>query len=72
MLLNAEAKHALLLDVDEEVVDARYLKEGESINPGSVFYLACHKIDIGERILQPNACIKDEFVVTPGQVRSLR
>jgi hypothetical protein len=70
ILLNVEAKHVVLLDVDEEVVDARYLKEGESINSGLVFYFACHKVDIGERILQPDACIKDEFIVTPSQVMS--
>jgi hypothetical protein len=40
ILLHVETKHVVLVDIDEKVVDARYLKEGESINPGSVFNFA--------------------------------
>jgi hypothetical protein len=40
IVLHVEAKHVVLLDIDEKVVDARYLKEGESINPRSVFNFA--------------------------------
>jgi hypothetical protein len=68
ILLHVETKHVVLVDIDEKVVDARYLKEGESINPGSVFNFACHMAHIGERILQPGAYIEDASVVTPNQV----
>jgi hypothetical protein len=68
ILLHVEAKHVVLLDINEKVIDACYLKEGGSINRGSVFNFACHKVDIGKCILQPGAYIEDASVVTPDQV----
>lgn len=62
IFLQAEVKRVVLLDSDETVVDAYHLKEGESVHPGSVFGFPCHKVDIGERILQPDVCIEDEVV----------
>ena len=46
----SEFKRVALLDAEKTVIDARYLKEGESIHPGLVFKFACHTADVGERI----------------------
>jgi hypothetical protein len=68
IFLHVEVKDVVLLDINERFIDARYLKEGESINPRSVFNFAFHKVNIGEHILQPGAYTEDASVVTPDQV----
>ena len=61
ILLQAKVNHVRLLDADGIVIDARVLKEGESIYPGLIFEIICWEVEVGERI-------EDAGVVAPGQV----
>ena len=44
------AKRLVLLDFDEQVIDARYLIEGELVSSGNMIELSYHKILEGDRI----------------------
>jgi hypothetical protein len=51
VLLDTKKVNRIVLHDDvERIVDAYYLKEGETIYPGVVFGWPCHKVEIGERI----------------------
>ena len=63
-VLQTKVNHVRLLDADGIVIDARVLKEGESIYPGLIFEIICYEVEVGERI-------EDEAVVAPSQVTTL-
>ena len=65
MLLRAVANRIVLYDNTETPIDRRNLYAGELIYPGSVLDFPCYKVDVGEYIFQPDACIKNEDVLAP-------
>ena len=70
VLLRAMANRIVLYDSKETVLDARNLYVEELIYPGLVLHFSCYKVNVGECIFQPNACIKYEDVLAPSLVTS--
>jgi hypothetical protein len=51
LLLRPQAKRLVLLDTQEEVLDARFLLENEKIHSGLMLDLKFHTVVVGERII---------------------
>ena len=65
ILLDPEVNHIVLLNADETILDACYIKKGDLIYPGLVLKFPCHKAEIGKQIFQgkedlPLPTIRDE------------
>jgi hypothetical protein len=51
LILRPQAKRLVLLDMKEEVLDARFLLENEKVNSGLIIDLKCHTVLVGGRII---------------------
>jgi hypothetical protein len=51
LILRPQAKRLVLLDMQEEVLDARFLLENENIHSGLILDLKSHTVVVGERII---------------------
>jgi hypothetical protein len=51
LILRPQAKRLVLLDMQEEVLDARFLLENEKIHSGMILDLKTHTVVVGERII---------------------
>jgi hypothetical protein len=50
-MLRPQAKRLVLLDMQEDVLDARFLLENEKIHSGLILNLKSHTVVVGERII---------------------
>jgi hypothetical protein len=51
LILRPKAKRLVLLDMQEEVLDARFLLENEKVHSGLILDLKFHTVAVGERII---------------------
>jgi hypothetical protein len=51
LILRPQARRLVLLDMQEEVLDARFLLENERVHPGLILDLKSHTVSVGERII---------------------
>jgi hypothetical protein len=51
LILRPQAKRLVLLDMKEEVLDARFLLENERVHSGLIIDLKSHAVLVGERII---------------------
>jgi hypothetical protein len=51
LLLRPQAQRLILLDLDEVIIDARYLLENESVRSGCTLEMTAHKVCVGESLI---------------------
>jgi hypothetical protein len=52
LLLRPQAKRLILLDLDEVIIDARYLLENEEVQAGSKIKMTSHIVSVGDCLLE--------------------
>jgi hypothetical protein len=57
LILRPHAKRLVLLDTDEQVLDARFLLENERVHSGLILDLQSHTVVVGERIISDSLAL---------------
>jgi hypothetical protein len=62
LLLRPHAKRLVLLDTDEQILDARFLLENERVHSGLIMDLQSHTVVVGERIISDSLALGVDFL----------